>query len=403
MDEVKKVLDAQLRAWDEFKKTNDEKIAALEAKQTTADFDVKLAKINTAIEEHTANLKALQAANERVNDGDGPARENVSAHRKAFAQWARKGNNEGELREIERKSVSVGVSADGGYALPEEIDRAIGKTLVDISPMRQVADVVQVSTTDYKRLHDRNGIASGWVGETTARTAGATSTLAEIPAFMGEVYANPQATQVSIEDLLFNVESWLANGVAEEFARAENAAFLNGTGTNQPKGILQYTFAATADASRTFGQFEYVATGVSADWAASNKGDKLIDLVYKLKAGHRAGAMWMVPKSILAEIRQFKDTTGQYLFQPSLSSAQPATLLGYQIVEAEDMPVKAASSLSVLFGNFKKGYCIVDRVGMTTLRDPYSNKPYVGFYTRKRVGGMAVDTDAIKALKFSVS
>lgn len=399
--ELDKVLDAQARAWEEFKSTSDAKIAALEAKQSTADYDAKLARINTALDELSTQAKAIQAAQARGSESDG-GNEAVKAHSKAFNLFARKGVEAG-LREMEQKAVNVGTAADGGYALPEEIDRQIGKTLQDISPMRQVCNVIQVSTTDYKRLFDRNGIASGWVGETDARAATATSALAEIAAFMGEVYANPQATQTSLEDLFFNVESWLAQGVAEEFAKAEGVAFTGGNGTNKPKGILAYTFAATADASRTFGEFEYVATGVAGDWAASNKADKLIDLVYKMKAQHRANARWMTNRAILGEIRQFKDSNGQYLFQPSLSASQPATLLGYEITENEDVTAKAANSLSVLFGDFKAGYTIVDRVGTSTLRDPYTNKPYVGFYTRKRVGGMAVDTDAIKALKFAAS
>jgi HK97 family phage major capsid protein len=400
--ELKNILDAQGRAWEEFKKANDARIADIEKKGVSdAVLTDKLAKINAALDGYKGEIDAL--AKKAFRPGAGadvdPDKE---AHRKAFSAFMRKGTETG-LLDLERKAITVGVLGDGGYALPEVIDTMISERLVDISPMRAVAEIVTVSTSDWKRIHNTRGMASGWVGETTARTATNTPTIVEIPAIMGEIYANPQASQQSLDDLAFNVEAWIADNIATEFAFQEGGAFVTGNGTNKPKGITAYTTAATADASRAFGTVEHVATGVSADFAASNKGDKLIDLVFKLKAGFRANASWMLAKAILGEVRQFKGSDNNYLFQPGLAAGTPATLLGYPIVEAEDMPVKAANSLSIAFGDFKRGYCIVDRVGIRSLRDPYSNKPNVGFYTTKRVGGMVTDSEAIKFLKFSVS
>jgi HK97 family phage major capsid protein len=263
---------------------------------------------------------------------------------------------------------------------------------------------VTVGTSDYKKLVNVNGIASGWVGEAAARPATNTSQLAEVAPPMGEIYANPQVTQQSLDDMFFDVEGELMAQLTEEFAVAEGAAFVSGNGTNKPKGFLDYATAATADGARAFGTLQHIATGVSADFAATNKADKLFELVGALKKGYRQGALWMMNKGTMFEILRFKDVDGQYLWQPSIQDSGLAIrLLGFAVEEAEDMPVKAANSLSVAFGNFRRGYTIVDRVGMRMLRDPYSNKPYVGFYTTKRVGGAVVNSEAIKVLKFSAT
>lgn len=402
-DEIKTAVDQLAKGWEDFKAAD----AATKARSESERKEM-LDRINAAMDAAEAAKKAAEDAAVKANraavgpDGDG--KKAVGAeHAKAFGEFIRKGNDAG-LAEIERKALSIGTAADGGYALPEQIERAVQAKLVDVSPIRSIATVVQVSTDDYKRLIDIRGTASGWVGETAARTATNTPQLAERAAFMGEVYANLTASQRSLDDIFFDVDGWIAESVATEFGRAEGAAFVVGTGTNQPKGFAAYTTAATADGSRADGTIEHVATGVAGDWAASNKGDTLVSLVYKLKAGHRAGATWVTNKALLGEIRSFKEsTTNAYLWQPGLAAGQPSTLLGYPIVEAEDVVAKGASTLSIFFGNFKNGYCIVDRVGIRTLRDPFTNKPNVQFYSTKRVGGMLLDSDAIKCVKFAVS
>lgn len=405
MTEINDVIEKLAKGFEEFKSANDARIKAVEAKAGTAHLDEKIAKINTEIDGLSAIKAQLDAIEKKVARPGGGAPDedpDKAAHRKAFAQFMRKGTEHG-LTDLERKAISVGTPGDGGYALPEVIDSMISERLVDISPIRAISEVVTVSTADWKRIHNTRGMASGWVAETAARTATGTPTLVEIPAIMGEIYANPQASQQSLDDLFFDVEAWVADNVAVEFAYREGAAFVVGDGSSKPKGFTAYTTAATADSSRAFGTLEHVATGVSADFAASNKGDKLIDLTMKLKAGFRTGAVFVMGKAILGEVRQFKGSDNNYLFQPGLAAGVPNTLLGYPIVEAEDMPAKAASSLSIAFGNFRRGYAVVDRVGIRTLRDPFTNKPNVGFYTTKRVGGMVTDSEAIKLLKFSVS
>jgi len=399
--EIKSAVEALANAVAEFRSVDRDYKSRADAERAEA-----LSKANAAIESAEAAKQAAEAAATKAGrlavGAGGDADPAKAEHKKAFGAFIRKGLETG-LRDIERKAVQLAVNADGGFALPEEIAADVQARLVDISPVRQVATVVQVSTNDYKRLIDIRGTTSGWVGETAARPETNTPALAERAAFMGEVYSNPRATQWSLDDVFFNVEQWIAESVATEFARAEGAAFISGDGTNKPKGFLNYTTAATADGSRADAVLEHVATGVSGDFAASNKADVLISTVYKLKAGLRAGAAWMTSKAILAELRAIKETGGQYIWQPGLAAGQPSTLLGYPMYEAEDMPAKAAGSLSLAFGNFRAGYCIVDRVGISTLRDPYSSKPYVSFYTTKRVGGMLLDSEAIKVVKFSTT
>jgi HK97 family phage major capsid protein len=399
-EEIKVAVDQLAKGWEDFKAAD----AATKARSESERKEM-LEKVNRALDQAEAAKKDAEKAivsAERQHSAAQPDAEKA-AHRAAFNAFVRKGVDAG-LADLERKAVNVTTAGDGGYALPEQIDSMIAKRLLDISPIRSIANVVTVSTSDYKQLVDTRGIASGWVGEAAARTATNTSTLYEAAAFMGEIYANPQATQQSLDDLMFNVEQWLASGIADEFAFQEGAAFITGNGTSKPKGIAAYTTAATADGARAWGTVEHIATGVAGDFAASNKGDKLYDVVYKLKAGHRPNARWLTNKALLGEIRQFKEsTTNAYLWAPGLAAGQPSTLCGYPVVEAEDVAAKAASSLSLAFGDFRAAYTIVDRVGIRSLRDPFTNKPYVGFYTTKRVGGMLVNSEAVKWLKFAVS
>ena len=206
-----------------------------------------------------------------------------------------------------------------------------------------------------------------------------------------------------LDDAAFDVEAWLANEIATEFARAEGSAFVAGNGTNRPRGFLNNPTATTGDGTRAFGTLQYLATGTDASFGASNPQDRLVDLVQSLRPPYRQGASWVMNSKTLAAVRKFKDSTGAFLWQPSLISGNADMLLGYPVIEAEDMPDVASGSLSVAFGNFKAGYLITERAETTILRDPYTNKPYVYFYATKRIGGCVSNSEAIKLLKFSVS
>lgn len=398
---LKDLLEKQGQAFDEFKKTNDELIKAKADGKAVADLETKLSKLNAAFDDAQAQLKALEKRQGRPGTGgdEDPAK---AEHKAAFGTFLRKGDD-GNLAELQKKAYNITTDADGGFAVPEELDRDILSMMVDVSPIREIANVRTVGTSDYKKLVNTRGTASGWVDEDDARTATAGASLAQVTPFMGELYAYPQATQQMLDDVFFDAEQFIVDECYTEFAAKEGAAFITGDGSKKPKGFLAYTTAATGDSARAFGTLEHVAAGQAGDWAALDKADVLITLVHKLKAGYRANARWVMNKGMLAEVRKFKDLEGNYLWRPGLEAGQPSTLLGYGITEAEDMPAKAANSLSIAFGDFKRGYTIVDRIGTRILRDPYTNKPYVGFYVTKRVGGMVVDSQAIKLLKFAAA
>lgn len=402
--ELKSLLEKQGKAFDEFKSANEERLKAKADGKSVADFEAKLSKINEDLNQIADLKSALDQVEKKMNrpgaggDGD-PAK---SEHKEAFGKFLRKGVDDG-LGELQQKAYNISTDADGGYAVPEELDREILTLLRNVSPMREVANVRIVGSSDYKKLANKGGTSAGWVDEDDPRTATDSSQLAILTPFMGEIYAYPQATQQMLDDVFFNAESFITDEASVAFAEKEGAAFTLGDGTKKPKGFLAYTAVATDDATRAFGSLQYIPSGAAADWAATTPQDKLLDVVYALKKGYRANAKWMLAKSVLGDVRKLKDADGNYLWRPGLESGQPDTLLGYGIVENEDMPAKAANALSIAFGDFKRGYTIVDRIGTRLLRDPYTNKPFVGFYMTKRVGGFLADSAAIKLLKFAAS
>lgn len=321
----------------------------------------------------------------------------------AVASPERKGFVDGYLRagrESELKSISGMVPADGGYAVPQEIDALIAAQLKAVSPIRSLARVVQTGTAGYRKLVSTGGTASGWVSETGARPETTASKFAEIAPPSGELYANPAASQAMLDDAAFDLEAWLSSEIAMEFARAEGAAFVTGTGVNQPKGFLSGPTSGAEDGLRAFGTLQHVASGSAAGFDSAPE-LKLIDLVHALRSGHRQGASWVMNSATLAVVRKLKDADGSFLWQPGLSEAQPNRLLGYPVVEAEDMPDIAAGNLPIAFGNFQAGYLIAERTATRILRDPYTNKPFVHFYATKRIGGQVLDSDAIKVLRIA--
>jgi HK97 family phage major capsid protein len=306
-------------------------------------------------------------------------------------------------RDTELKSFNATIAAEGGFAVPQELDAAIGATLKSISPIRAIANVVQVGSAGYRKLVTQNGVASGWAAETAARAETGTPVFNEVAPDFGDLYANPFVTQAMLDDAAFDVEAWLAEEIATEFARAEGTAFVNGDGQNKPRGFITYTTSSAKDDVRAFNVIQHVASGASGDFAANATQDKLIELVHTLRAPYRQGASWVLNSSTLARLRKLKTTDGAFIWQPGLAGGQPDTLLGYPIVESEDMPDIGPGSLSIAFGNFKAGYLIAERAETTILRDPYSQKPFVSFYALKRIGGAVSNSEAIKLMKFAVS
>ena len=397
--EIKAAMREFLGAFEHFKQSNDERLAALEGKNgEDVVLKDKIERINGALTEQKAALDRMALSLKRPVKGGASAA--PDERKAAFLRYMRSGDA-AALHALEEKAAIAGVDADGGYLAPDETERLINAALKEVSPIRAIASVREIGGGVFKKPVSQGGAASGWVGETAARPQTATPTLASLDFPAMELYAMPAASQTLLDDAVVDVEQWLADEVQGEFAAQEGAAFVGGDGIAKPKGFLSYPIVA--EGTQVFGQLGYIATGVAGDFPAANPSDKLLDLVYTPKQAHRARGRFVMNRSVLGTIRKFKDADGNYIWQPSVQAGEPSTLLGYPVTEAEDMPGIAAASHSVAFGDFERGYLIVDRVGVRILRDPYSAKPYVLFYTTKRVGGGVQSFEAIKLLKFSLS
>lgn len=402
--ELKEAINKVGTTFEEYKQANDARIAEIEKNgKASPETEAKMAKMDEALtkQQEIIDDLELRAKQPAVSvDAKGKVlTPEQKEHADAFNKFMREGDEKG-LGELQMKALSVGSDPDGGYAVPEVIDSNVLALASDISPIRSIANVVSTSTSDYKKLVNKHGAGATWQGETGTAADSATPQLEEINPPHGFLEARPRATQQMLDDGMFNVEQWLADEVALAFAISEGAAFINGNGTNKPRGFLAGPApVATNDASRAFGTLQFVASGAAT--ALPTDADPYIDLVYQLKAAHRGMARWVTSREVLATMRKMKDTDGQYLWQPGLAAGQPSSFLGFGITEAEDMPAVAADAFPVAFGNFKAGYTITDRFGVRVLRDPFTAKPYVEFYTTKRVGGAVVDSEAIKLLKVS--
>lgn len=379
-------------AFEEFKATNDQRLGELE-KRGSADglLEGKLDRLNAVLDGHKAALDRAVVERSRPQL-DGKAQRLEGEYKDAFTGYVKRG---------EEKALSVGVGADGGYVVPAETETEITRLMTAVSPIRAIAGVRQVSGSVYKRPISVTGPAVGWVGETAARPTTASQTLAELSYPTTELYAMPAATSAFLDDAAVDVGQWIADEVNVAFAAQETTAFVSGDGVNKPRGFL--SVPTVAETSWSWGSLGYVPTGLSGALPASNASDVLIDLVYALKAGYRQNASWVMNRKVQGTLRKLKDADGNYLWQPAATADGKARFMGFDLVEAEDMPNIAANSMSIAFGDFRRGYLIVDRQGVSVLRDPFSSKPYVLFYTTKRVGGGIADYDAIKLLKFAAS
>lgn len=390
--ELKQVIESLGTAFEEFKKTNDERLAKLAKGEAVGELEAKLARIEADLQKYDELKSQIEELQKRANR-PGTVSAEQAEYKAGFDKFLRKG----DVSEIATKDVNLGTDSEGGYAVPEELDRNLIQLLGKQTPMRAVANVITVGTNNYRKLVNLGGAGSGWVGETAARPKTDSPTLAQVQAFMGEIYANPAATQQSLDDIFFDVEGWLMEEVAREFAEQENAAFTSGNGTNKPKGFLAYPASTAGDGTRPFGTLGVVESGTDGDFDADN----LIDLIYAVKPGYRANGVFMLSTPTLAKARKLKDSNGQYLWQPGLQAGQPSQLLGYNVVENDDMPAPVTDALAIAFGDWRRFYTIVDRIGTRMLRDPYTNKPFVHFYTTKRVGGMVENSEAVKLLKLT--
>ena len=439
-DDVKKVADELARTFEEFKQAHSEELAGLRknfddvlSKEKVARIDAaldRLEDLNTAFKSEQkrgddlekrmqrlvigggsgggdkaeAELKqfnrilAIHAAEQKRNHEDATP-EQMTAYKAGFEGFMRKGA--GAFYDAERKAMSVGSDPDGGYLVPADTSGRIIARVYDLSPIRQIASVQPISSDALEGLNDLDEAGFAWTGETQTRVETTTPQLGKYRIPAEEMYAYPRTTRKLLDDAAVDVENWLIGKASERFARAEGAAFVVGDGAAKPRGFTTYPTAATADGSRAWGTFEHFNTTANGAFAGSNPADILIDVIDAMKDGYRDGARWVTRRSVISLIRKFKEaTTNAYLWQPGLQAGQPPTLLGFPVTKAEDMPALGAASLSMAFGNFAAGYQIVDRLGMRVIRDEITAPGFVKFHVFRRVGGAAVQFEAIKFVRF---
>lgn len=386
------------KAWAEFKTQNDAQIAEIKAGITDPTRETTLQNLNSAVTAMQAQMTdiAVKAAAFEMGGGN-KVDKDVEAHAKAFNQFFRKGVDAG-LRDLEVQArLTTQSDPDGGFVVPYEMEQAIDRVLGKMSAMRSLATVRPIGASNYKKIVNKGGTSSGWVGESGTRSETDTPSLVGLDFPVMELYAQPAATQTMLDDGSMNIESWLADEVSIEFSEQEGDAFINGNGVSKPRGILSYDMVANA--SYVWGKTGYIKTGAAADFASTAPTDNLIDLIHSLKRGYRQNGSFVLNDLTVSKIRKFKDVDGQYLWQPSMQMGEPSRLLGYPAETDDNMPDVGASAYPVAFGDFKRAYLVIDRIGIRVLRDPFTSKPNVLFYTTKRVGGGIQNFEAIKFLK----
>ena len=320
-------------AFEAFKETNDRRLGELESK-LTADVITrdKMDRISRTMDEQKRVIDQLALKKARPALGrSGESSLETMEHKAAFESYIRRGDEQA-LRELEAKAFSIGSASDGGYLVPNETDTEIGRRLSVVSPIRSMATVRQVSGAVLKKPFALAGMATGWVAETAARPQTTTPQLAELSFPTMELYAMPAATAALLDDAAVDIENWIASEVDIAFGEQEGTAFVSGDGTNKPKGFLSYT--NVAEASWSWGNIGYIATGAAGAFKASGPSDTLIDVIYALKAGHRQNAAFVMNRKTQAEIRKFKDADGNYLWRPPAVAGQQASLMGFPIAEA---------------------------------------------------------------------
>lgn len=402
--EVKQAFSSFLNAFEHFKQANDDRLTQIEKKMSADVVTVdKVDRINQSLSDQQRMLEDMSLTMQRPSlDSKAAtyASGDLRRHRAAWDQYMRKGD-QSLIAQMETKALATSPNQDGGYLVTTEVENYVDRALVRLSPIRSIATVRQVSGTLFRKPITTTGAATGWVAEDDGRTETNSPVLSAIEVPTAEIYAMPAASQTLLDDSKINIEEWLAQEIQTVFAEQESLAFINGDGSNKPKGFLQET--KVADASWSWGNVGYLATGADGAFASTDPSDDLIDLIYAPSQSYRTNGRWVMNRKVESELRKFKDAQDRYLWQPGNAAGEAATLMGYPITEAEDMPDISSDSFSIAFGDFERGYLIVDRTGIRVLRDPFTSKPYVLFYTTKRVGGAVQDFAAIKLLKFGTS
>ncbi len=399
-----KILNEMRSAFEAFKADNDKALADLKKGQADVVQTEKVDRINTeistlqkALDETNAMLAAIRTGG--AGTAADPA---VAEHARAFNSWFRKGDRavDADLHALEVKAaLTTDSDPDGGYLVPEEMASTIDRVVGTVSVMRDISSVMTISGDTYTKLVNMGGAGAGWVGEREARPETAAPTLRQLVFNTMELYANPAATQKMLDDGRIDIGQWLGNEVAEAFAEQEGAAFISGNGVNKPRGLLAYD--PVANASWAWGKIGFVKSGGAAGFAADDPADAIIDLTYALKQGYRNGASFLMSDATMGAVRKLKDGDGAYLWRIPEGSEGVPTILGKPVRTDDNMPAIGANDFPIAFGNFPRAYLIIDRFGIRVLRDPFTNKPFVHFYTTKRVGGGVQNFEAVKLLKIA--
>lgn len=435
--ETKTLLQKLGEDWEKFKEANDARLVKIEAGGSIADIDEKLDKIGVSMDalekERDEAIARAKILDERLDemeasvdgmstaDATKAVRKDLKDYADTFDKWMRSAAQYGpkaadptlsaELKRMEQeipeyKDIETVTGAAGGFAVPEEISRLIGDQVRVLSPVRDIVDVITVGTSDFKKLLNIHGENSGWVGETGARAQGTTPTFRERAPTMGTLFAYPRATEESMDDVFFNVGQMLIDVSAEEFAIQEGTAVFLGNGTDKPTGLLNTAPVTTTDEAspaRGAEELEYLPIALASPPVVIGP-DSLFDVVYQLRERYTPNARWCMNRLTTGRVRKLKDDQGQYLWAPGLISGEPNSLLGFPHHTIGALANLAADSLSVLFGDFKKGYILVDRVGLKITVDANITTPgYINWYIRKRLGGILFDNNAIKVGKFSIA
>lgn len=421
--EVKKAMDDFLKVFEDFKKKNDQAIADAKKGRDDVVTKTELEAINKAVSDAEAKVKQrvdeLEAKANRLALGGNGSADVEQKHANQFGEQLGvknftienlreyKDGLGGYLRrnEVKAQTMSVGTDPAGGYWVTPETADHIVKKVYETSPMRQVARVVTIGSDTYEFPIDNGEVDAAWVGEKQDRAQTDAAQFGKGTIAVNELYAYPWVTQKVLEDSKIDIEAWLGEKSRDKFSRKENTSFLTGDGIMKPKGLLTYATAATADATRAWGTFEHIAAGVTtaAAFIALNAAatDKIIDVIYALKAAYRQNARFMASRATVGVLRKLKDGQGNYVWAPGATAGQPSSLMNYPLAEGEDMPAIASNSLSLAFGDFRETYTIVDRTGISVVRDNITKPGFVKYHMRKRVGGGVENTEALKFLKFA--
>lgn len=393
-DPAKVLADLQ-KAWNDFQATNDERIAS----KADVIVDAKVKAINDEVGKLQAGIdemtKKLAAAQLNGAGGDGRNTPERQAYSEAFGVFFRSGAGGDALKALAIKAQLTRQSdPDGGYVVSPEIEKEIDRVLGMTSAMRGLATVRTTGASTYKKRVGLGGATSGWVGENEARAETGTPRISELEFPAMTLYAEPEATEEMLEDADFDIAAWLADEVNIEFMEEEGAAFATGNGNKKPRGVFNYD--TVADAAWEWGKLGFIASGAAA---AIDDMNCLINMTTALKQGFRPNASWLMNRTTEGGLRLLKDGEGRYRWEPSVQVGKPATLLGHPVYTDDNIADVGAGALPVAFGDFRRGYLILDRRGVKILRNPYKNSGFVTFYTTKRVGGGVQHFQAIKVLK----